>query len=204
MLIGAGVLSAIVYIGTSGLGQSGPRDSPMSYSDARGREVYRFESLPVMVATSDLVVVGTVQSVRTGRVVGEADSPLEFMEVTVRIDETLFGDAPRSVILEVEEVLIGSIYEREPIWRAPGHQSMFFLHRKSDETPIQYYRPINSQGVLTIDQATGALIPAVADSFTSTLATLTVAELRQQILAAVEMVELGQVAPQPPLKNPAP
>ena len=54
------------------------------------REVYRFHSLPVMVATSDAVVLATVTDVQNGRTVGEASDTLTFVELRMRVDESLF------------------------------------------------------------------------------------------------------------------
>ena len=42
------------------------------------KQVFRFESLHQMVATSELVIEGTVQKVEPGRVVGEGDGAIQF------------------------------------------------------------------------------------------------------------------------------
>jgi hypothetical protein len=58
-------------------------------------EVFSFESLPQMVATSDLVIEGTVREVKPGRVVG-GEGAIQFAQVTVSVDRVLFGRTVRT------------------------------------------------------------------------------------------------------------
>jgi hypothetical protein len=43
------------------------------------KQVFTFESLPQMVATSDLVIEGSVQTVEPGRVLGEEDAAIQLL-----------------------------------------------------------------------------------------------------------------------------
>jgi hypothetical protein len=87
-------------------------------------EVFSFESLPQMVATSDLVIEGTVQEVEPGRVVGEGDAEIQFAQVTLSVDRVLSGrmDAA-SVVLEEY-----GLERRHP--SRVGDHGVYFLHRR--------------------------------------------------------------------------
>jgi hypothetical protein len=66
------------------------------------KELFSFESLPQMVASSDLVIEGTVQKVEPGRVVGEGHGAIQFGQVTVSVNRVLFGRIePSRVVLGV-------------------------------------------------------------------------------------------------------
>jgi len=55
------------------------------------KQLFYFDSLPQMVATSDLVIEGTVQSVEPGRVVGSREAAIQFAQVTLSVNRLLFG-----------------------------------------------------------------------------------------------------------------
>lgn len=55
------------------------------------REVFRFETIAQMVATSDAVVVGVAQGEARGRIVGEPPGQLQFRDVTVEVASVLAG-----------------------------------------------------------------------------------------------------------------
>lgn len=149
------------------------------------REVYRFDSLPVMVATSDGVVLATVTDVQNGRTVGEVGDTLTFAEVTMRVDETLFGSVTGSIVLELDT---------RAAWAEVGAQSIVFLHRKTDSPQREVFRPVNSQSVFVLAQS-GDLVPSGDDEFSEDVARLGPDALRRQIASAATLVEAGEVKP---------
>jgi hypothetical protein len=70
---------------------AGPLTGTTAGGDGAMKELFNFEGLPQMVATSDLVIEGTVQKVEPGRVVGEGHGAIQFGQVTVSVNRVLFG-----------------------------------------------------------------------------------------------------------------
>jgi hypothetical protein len=113
------------------------------------REVFSFESLPQMVATSDLVIEGTVQEVEPGRVVGEGGAAIRFAHVTLSVDRVLFGRMEAASVALEEYGL-----ERGHPSRVGDH-GVYFLHPKTDSPA--FYRLVNSQGRF-LDGGRGGLV----------------------------------------------
>ena len=191
IVYGAGLLALAFLL--AGCGGASERDS-QSADSQRGtpsRELYRFDSLASMVATSDLVVVGTVRGVRDGRTVGESDSAIQFTEATVSVDDVLRG-APvgSTVVLEVNDAA-------DADWLRAGERSVFFLQRKDDGAAATYYRPVNSQGVYRIT-APGRLSPTGRDELSARVGSLSVSELRTEVEAAKRAIAAGRVRAETP------
>jgi hypothetical protein len=89
------------------------------------KEVFSFESLPQMVATSDLVIDGTVRMVEPGRIVGAGDASIQFAQVTVSVDRVLFGKMDAALVVLEEYGL-----ERGHPSRVGDH-GVYFLHQKT-------------------------------------------------------------------------
>lgn len=67
---------------------------------SEAKEVAVYSSLAALARASDLVVEGTVTAVRRGRIVG-TEEPLQFREVTLRIDKRLSRKTvPDEVVFE--------------------------------------------------------------------------------------------------------
>jgi hypothetical protein len=113
------------------------------------KEIVSFDSLPQMVATSDLVIDGTVRMVEPGRIVGAGDASIQFAQVTVSVDRVLFGRSDAANVV-VEEYGL----ERGHPSRVGDH-GVFFLHRKADAPT--FYRLVNSQGKF-LDEEKGGLV----------------------------------------------
>jgi hypothetical protein len=154
------------------------------------KEVFGFGSLPQMVATSDLVVRGTVRKVEPGRVVGEGDASIQFAQVTLAVDRVLFGqfDATRVVLEE---------YGLER-----GHPSkvddagVYFLRRKTDAP--DFYRLVNSQARF-LDNGNGGLI-ALDDEATwvKAIEAQSLSQLESDVEAAATAVAEGKIQPAKP------
>lgn len=128
---------------------SAPPSSDRSTGTAR--EVFNFDSIAEMVATSDLVVEGTVTAVRPGRVL-EVDGghTFQFTDVDVAIKEVLAGgQADTRISLEIDQGLFPRLGTSE-VWPKVGADYFLFLHEKADNGRL---RPTSSNGVLMIDGA---------------------------------------------------
>lgn len=163
---------------------TGPAASVRPADDVPGREVYRFDSLPIMIATADAVVIGTVIGQTPGRAVGDPGAEIVFNDVSLRVDETLYGNVGASVLLEIEGA---------PKWATEGTTSLFFLHQKDDVTAQVYYRPLNSQSVFVA--AGDGLTTTTADPFATTVAGLGLAGVRVEIAKALPLIQSGLVEP---------
>jgi hypothetical protein len=138
-----------------------------------------------MVATSDAVVLATITDVRNGRTVGEVGDTLTFVELRMRVDESLFGSVTGSIVLELDS---------PAAWAEVGAQSIVFLHRKTDSPQREVFRPVNSQSVFSLAKA-GDLVPWGDDEFSEDVARLGPAALRSQIASAATLIEAGEVKP---------
>jgi hypothetical protein len=141
-----------------------------------------FESLDQMVATADLVVMGTVTDVRLGEVYA-AGTPDEVrtLNAVVSVDEVLKGAAPEGlVVVNTLELAYTGPYAKE--WRRPGERVLLFLS-DSRETPGLYI-PVG----IRHDQAAyilqgGDLVATVKvdDPVSNYVASLSVPELRREV-----------------------
>ena len=99
------------------------------------REIWHFDFLGEMVATSDAVVDATVVAVNPGRVVIlPPDGRTEFSEVTLRVSNVLAGEAPTEVVLEEDGILATK--------SELGDRGVYFIVRKQDRP--KFYRLVNS------------------------------------------------------------
>lgn len=159
--------------------------------DRRGSllsEIFHFESLAQLAATSDLVAEGTVVDVREGRVVGPVDAPLQLMEVTLRVDRIWRGSySSDEIILEDDGVSAGL--------SQVGDHGTYFLHLKTDSPKGQpYYRLLNSQArFLEVD---GRITASNDDSsWVRDLEQLSAQEFKDRLNEALTLVDRGQVTP---------
>lgn len=153
-------------------------------------QVFYFASLPQMVATSDLIVVGTVQTVEPGRVLGEDEAAIQFVQITLSVDQVLLGqfDA-KSVVLE-EFGLEGN----QP--SQVGDHGVYFLHQKTDAP--EFYRLINTQGRF-LDNEQGGLVALDDESWwVKVIESKSLSELVREIQAAARDVAAGRVKPAKP------
>lgn len=126
-----------------------------------GKEVYTFEDLPTMTATSDLVVKAQVKSVTPGRWIGTpgADDADQAREITLDVQRTLFSKnatAPKQVILdEWGWDSKGHGFQFAGVtWSKAGDHGYYFL--TATEVPGHYVL-VNSQGRFT--DMDGRLVP---------------------------------------------
>jgi hypothetical protein len=167
--------------------------SPSSQGAASSE--YWFGSLPVMVATSDIVVLGTVTEVTTGITEGSPPEEIQLHRSVIHVDETLFASVAVDSTVTVETL---ELVAPQPDWRTVGSTVVAFLRLSAEgDTPGMYY-PINEQSVFLVK---GPDVQATNDHdlFTERIACFSLDELRTRIEAATDAVEEGKVSPQQPL-----
>lgn len=134
----------------------GPQLDRLPEENAHAKEVYSFDDVATMTATSHLVVLGTVVSVGPGRIVGEeADGAIQLRSVGIEVLDFLHQRKttilPRLLTIEEEGWdAQGRGYTVNGVeWSQVGDYGYFFL-RKSDG--VNTYQLVSSQGrALVVD-----------------------------------------------------
>jgi hypothetical protein len=159
--------------------------------DGAMKELFSFESLPQMVATSDLVIEGIVREVEPGRVVGDGDASIQFAQVTLSVDRVLFGRmVAASVVLEEYGLELG----HPP---RVGDHGVYFLHQKTDAPA--FHRLVNSQGRFLDDGKGGLVAPNDQADWVRAIEGQSLSQLERDVEAAARAVAEGRVDPAKPI-----
>ncbi len=118
-----------------------------SDTEPRLREVFRFDSLPVMTATADSVVLATVTGRQAGPQIGESSA--RFVDLHLSIDEHLVGQASDAVIVRADPISYGAVAAGDIPWMTVGSQSILFL--RADPLGGTHYWPLNTQSIYLAD-----------------------------------------------------
>jgi hypothetical protein len=138
-----------------------------------------------MVATSDLVIEGTVLSIEPGRVVGSRETAIQFAQVTLSVDRLLFGNID-SVGVVIEEYGLESSRSSQV-----GDHGVHFLHQKTDARP--FYRLVNSQGRFLDDGKGGLVALDHKASWVKVIEHKSLSEFESEVQAAARAVAEGRV-----------
>ncbi len=172
-------------------------DRPETVLHASRPPGYIFKSLPRLVATSDVVVVGTVESAEKGaRIVPDDD--LYHRAVTVSVTDQLYGPSVASTITVREDGYNGDTpfeLEEQP-WLYPGDRAVYFLAQPGDAPP-HHYNIIAAPGRLTIEED-GSVSTKAIDPIARELDGRSWDDVKQAIRAAVEKARDEDVPPLPP------
>lgn len=168
---------------------SNPEPPPVGF--AASEAVY-FDNLPELVATSDLAIVGTVEAVDAGMTeAGGSPEEIRHTNVTIRIDETLWGmSTDDTVVVETLELAYARPYRE---WRVPGTAVIAFLIQSTEGRPI-FITTNHSQSVYLVDSA-GDVQPAVPDTLADQVAAASLADTRRTVADAVVRILRGEIAP---------
>jgi hypothetical protein len=151
------------------------------------KEVFSSDGLPQMIATSDVVIEGTVQKVEPGRVVGRGDGAIQFGQVTMPVDRVLFGELePSSVVLEEYGLEYGHLSR-------VGDHGVYFLTQKDDGP--RFFRIVSSQGRFLDDGSGGLVAPNDEADWVKAIEGESLAELENDVEAAAGAVAQGRVEP---------
>ncbi len=155
-----------------------------------------FRSLDQMVATADLVVIGTVTDVRPGEVTA-AGTPEEVRDLNtvVSVDEVLKGPAPEGpVVVKTLELAYSGPYAKE--WRRPGERVLLFLSRSREkETPGLYIVAAISYDQTAYILRGDDLVATLRDPLSERVTSLSLPELRREVEEAKARIARGWVEP---------
>lgn len=168
-------------------------------------EVYQFDSLAQMVATSDAVVVATAVQERPGRTTGDEGDAILHEQVTFRVDTLLFGKAMG------EQVAVETIsgFAADGTTTSPpagyvdfdeGDRAVLFLWHHAD-TKARYDEPlytyVNSQGAYKLQGNDVADLARPEDSLVDSIQAMAAPELITGIQQATTAIAQGEVRPLP-------
>lgn len=186
------VLSAAVFAACS---TGGPRIDPGGFhaSDRVGSN-----SLPVAVATADIVVVATFKEVGPGPVTEVSKGrPITHLTTVLSVEQAI--KANESLVgADLTVVTLEAAYKKPHTeWRVTGSKVVAFLDRSPEGNP--WYITTNwSQSVFLISTGKLQFVTAFEDSgFVAEMAKLSLAEFKQQAEEAKEMIAKGEVQPNP-------
>lgn len=169
---------------------------------AHNVEVHWFEDLATMVATSDLVVLGEVRSVRPGRWVGEEepDGRLRVRDVTLKVEKVLYRNGPAAAPATVTLDEWGwdsrgvGFQDANVTWTEPGDRGYYFL--SPVETAPGHYQLISSQGRALIEGVELTPGSEEGSALHQEMHHMSPKELESVVSKAVRDIRAGEVQPQ--------
>lgn len=181
--LGLPLVAAILLLGGCATSTSAPRslvsvgptagDIPL-YGDDR----LDARSLKDLVVASDAVIEATVTKVGPGRVVGGGDSgALQLTLIVVNVDSVLSGKMQSDTVFVEDDFTPANQV-------APGDTTYMFLHLKDDNTSVQYYRLVSSQGRFIVRDGS-VLASNEEDSWIQDLERLSPEEFVDQVNQAI-------------------
>jgi hypothetical protein len=176
------------------LAACGTDDGSSLSSQGAASFAYWFNTLPKMVATSDVVILGTVVDVRDGRTTGPPGEEIEHLDAEIRVDQSLYGSADETSTLIVQTLKFVAP-ERE--WRDVGNRVLAFLNQSSDPEDEGRYYVVNYQTIYVVVDAD--IQTAVGgDPLSERIASMSIDEVRDAIKATIPDIS-GDVTPQAPV-----
>jgi hypothetical protein len=88
------------------LAACGAGDGATSSAGGSASNEFWFESLPRMVATSDVVVLGTVVDIQRGIMVGTPPEETYLLNADLDVEEILYGSAETPSVLTVQTLIV--------------------------------------------------------------------------------------------------
>lgn len=155
---------------------------------------YWFDSLPRMVATSDIVVLGTVVDIRKFTR-GTPPEETQLLRADLDVHEILYGSADVPSTLTVQTL---ALVAPQPDWRAIGNTVLAFMKLSTEPDAVGIYYPVNDQSVYLV-AGTDVQETVEDDPFSQGVAAMTIDEIRSKIEQAAEDITAGKVKPQPPV-----
>lgn len=104
-----------------------------------------WSGVEALVATSDVVLLGSVEGVSKGASFGEVDGELQYRDVTLRVERVVFSriDQPSGATVQELGWVEGKSAEIEGMrWSTLGDRGYFFLRRVADGV----YNYVGTQG----------------------------------------------------------
>jgi hypothetical protein len=156
MAVAVAVVAVASIIGVV-LVQNKPGRHERPRYNAEGQWIYHFNNLGEMVATSDLVAIGTVKSIARGRILpGDSEVKQQLKNISVQVDEVLSGDlTASSIVVETagweiseapgegeQEILLAETAQLQT-----GDQAAFFL---APYAAASHYSFLNNQALFKL------------------------------------------------------
>ena len=197
LLVLASVVLLLVLSGGRGASSKASSEKPAPSGGLLLTSRPTFESLDQMVATADLVVMGTVADVRGGGVdaAGTAEE-VGHLNTAVVADEVLKGPAIGGpVVVKMQGLAYSGPGKAE--WRRPEERVLLFLSHSREQEGLYIPAGISyDQTAYVLRAADGEIAATVPDDpLSSRVAGLSVAELRQQVEEAKARDARGEVKP---------
>jgi hypothetical protein len=151
------------------------------------RQAEEFSTLIEMAQSADAVLIGTVSSVTSGRLIDPGDAPpMQFLDVRVGVEQILGGEAGDALTIEVDPILFPDREQPTRVWPVAGQSYLLFLRLKGDLEAPAAYRLINTAGLFLIEPG-GKLRPFDSSSpLAENVASLGLAGVQDQITSATE------------------
>lgn len=155
---------------------------------------YWFQSLPRMVATSDVVVLGTVVEIQKDVMLGTPPEEIYMLHADLDLEETLYGsDVPSPLTVQTDQDV-----STEPEWRQVGNTVLAFMKLSTDPNFLGFYYPVNPQSVYLV-VGTDLQETVEADPFSEGVAKMTLDEIRSKIEQAKRAIAAGEVTAEDPV-----
>ena len=174
----------------------GPDEGASSSPGGSASNEYWFESLPRMVATSDVVVLGTVVDIQRGVMVGTPPEEIYLLNADLDVEETLYGAADTLRALTVQTL---QDVPPQPDWREIGTRVLAFMKLSTDPNFPGLYYPVNDQSVYLVKGIDLQATTADDDPLSKGVARMTLDELRGKIERAKRAIAAGEVTAQTPV-----
>jgi hypothetical protein len=167
-------------------------DDPAPPGEAK--EVYTFENMDQLVATSPVAVRGTITEVKAGETFGHDEGTSRVRIGILKVDEVIYGDA-RGTIWVAETGTNGVPYLEE------GDEGIFFLFPEVGlYEGVQRYRSLNSQARFIVDPGSGVSVGSDDFAWLRALEGATLEEIEAAIRESMTRVEAEGIRPVgPPL-----
>jgi hypothetical protein len=185
----AGIALSLVLLLITGCTSGSGEDSNQRTTFV-AEDVYTFNNLAKMVATTEVIVIGTVADVTKGRVVGPPGEEVQYLDTTLDVEKVLAGDVTDTQL--TVETLELEVYEFD--WRQPGERLVAFLSPSGPEAGGRLY-PTNSQSIFVVGEG-DELKPWVDDAFVRTYEGMLLDDFMALIEKAKAKVSGGKVSPQ--------
>jgi hypothetical protein len=163
-----------------------------------GREPgYIFESLPRLVATSEVVVVGRVESAERAHKIGPPEDDFFVRDVVLKVERQFYGPPVGETVIVDQAGYLGDQsfeYEEQP-WVQPGDRVVYFLV-DTETRPEGHYTIVAMPGQLLIREDGTVSTPAI-DPLARDLDGAAWDTVADQIERAAGVVERRAVEPLP-------
>ncbi|MET8119302.1 hypothetical protein [Micromonospora sp. NPDC005189] len=203
-LTAAGAVAVAALVAAVGVGRADPGVRYDAHPEALafGKEMYDFQTIEQMTATSQLVVFGTVTSVQPGRMASTDEDPaavggdIRLRTVTISRSDILHN--PKNLIIPASITLEEEGWDEEGrgylsnnvAWSEVGDTGYFFLRRAAGVSDPYTYQLASSDGrALVVD---GALRPSnVETELATSITTMVPSFLNNTVVAASGQVAAG-------------